>query len=88
MTAAMWRELEVPTHSGRWAGRNAGGKADIDVHSLMLRAMTDAGVQKLHAATVAALEDPATNAPIETQGSRVVGATPATLAALLSGETR
>jgi len=65
-----------------------GYESDTWIGTFVPRATPDAVVQKLHAATLTALEDPATKARIETQAGRIIGGPPAALDALVAREIK
>lgn len=63
-----------------------GYEADTWIGTFVPRNTPEAVVQKLHAATMAALEDPATRARMESQAGRIVGNAPAELDAMVKRE--
>jgi tripartite-type tricarboxylate transporter receptor subunit TctC len=65
-----------------------GYESDTWIGTFVPRATPDAVVRKLHAATVAALQDPATKTRMESQAGRVAGAPPESLDALVAREIR
>ena len=65
-----------------------GYESDTWVGTFVPRATPDAVVAKLHAATLAALKDPAVAARMESQAGFVIGGSPAELDALVSREIK
>jgi tripartite-type tricarboxylate transporter receptor subunit TctC len=65
-----------------------GYESDTWIGTFVPRATPDAVVRKLHAATVAALQDPATKTRMESQAGRIAGAPPEALDALVAREIR
>ena len=65
-----------------------GYESDTWVGTFVPRATPDAVVAKLHAATLAALKDPAVAARMESQAGFIIGGSPAELDALVSREIR
>ena len=65
-----------------------GYESDTWVGTFVPRATPDAVVAKLHAATLAALKDPAVAARMESQAGFIIGGSPAELDALVSREIK